>query len=201
MANIYLIRHAHTTLNGKMLFQGGQTNSELDSIGLDQIKNSSESINKLLPDNYLLVCSPLIRTKQTAMDLNLHTDNIIYDDRIREIDFGKWEGKSLDSVRKEYPIEVKKYYEDDPNIKMPNGESIGILADRMIEAIMDYSDRNYDNVVFVTHGNAISIGLSALILNDQSFKRILDVPKNVSLTKVIVSNNRVNLEYYNRICY
>jgi len=73
MTNLFFIRHAHTVLNGKRLFQGGQTDSELDEVGQQQLAKSVEGMKAALPDNYLLVCSPLIRTKETAKGLQLNT--------------------------------------------------------------------------------------------------------------------------------
>jgi len=201
MTNFYLIRHAHTDLNGKMLFQGGLSDSKLDNIGIKQIDDSSLTVNKLLPKHYLLVCSPLTRTRQTAKMLNLNFANVVYDERIREIEFGDWEGRSLDSVKQEFPEEVNKYYNDDPDLVTPNGESISMVATRMKEAIKYYSGRKYADVVFVTHGNSISIGLSSVLMGNHPFRRIIGIPKNVSVSKLSIDEDHTSLEYFNRICY
>lgn len=198
MTNLYFIRHAHTALNGQKLFQGGQTDSELDEVGYQQLLNARAGIQTHLPANYLLVCSPLIRTKETAKGLQLNSQNMILDQKIREIDFGTWEGRSLEDVQNEFPDEVARYYQNDPQMIPRNGESIQSVADRMVEAIKYYAKSEYQDIVFVSHGNSISIGLSALLLANAPFRRILAIPDNVSLSKIVI-NDQVRLKYYSRI--
>lgn len=200
MTNLYFIRHAHTALNGMMIFQGGQTDSPLDQIGLDQVSASIKAMNDTLPSEYLLVCSPLMRTKQTAAGLKLNTENVIYDDEIREIDFGEWEGKMLSEVQENHAPEVARYYDDDITMRPDGGESIGEVESRMLKAIAKYSNKNYENVVFVSHGNSISIALSSLLSDNEIFKRTLAIPGNVSVSKVN-SDNGYSLDYYNRVFY
>jgi len=200
MTNLFFIRHAHTVLNGKRLFQGGQTDSELDEVGQQQLAKSVDGMKTALPDNYLLVCSPLIRTRETAKGLQLNTENEIFDKRIQEIGFGTWEGRSLESVKNEFPKDVTRYYENDPTMTPQGGESIQSVADRMVEAINYYAKSDHQNVVFVSHGNSISIGLSALLLESAPFKRIIAVPDNVSLSKVAFEDN-FSLKYCNRTFY
>lgn len=200
MTNLFFIRHAHTALNKGRYFQGGQTNSHLDDIGQAQLAASADKMNSALPDNYLLVSSPLIRTKETLKGLRLKTDNIVYDERIREIDFGVWEGRQLDPVQAEYPEEVARYFNSDPDVKVENGESIQEVADRMVAAIKYYAKSDYENVVFVSHGNSISIGVSALLLGNTAFQRIAAIPKNVSLSELSYEI-KPRITYYNRIFY
>jgi Fructose-2,6-bisphosphatase len=198
MTNLYFIRHAHTALNGQQLFQGGQTDSELDEVGYQQLANARTGIQASLPANYLLVCSPLIRTKETVKGLQLNSQHMFLDDRIREIDFGTWEGRSLEDVKNEFPEAVARYYQNDPQVVPQKGESIQSVANRMVEAIKYYTKSDYQDIVFVSHGNSISIGLSALLLENAPFRRVLAIPDNVSLSKVVV-NDQIRLKYYSRI--
>ncbi|MFC6177650.1 histidine phosphatase family protein [Companilactobacillus huachuanensis] len=200
MTNLFFIRHAHTVLNGKRLFQGGQTDSELDEVGKRQLADSASGMKNALPSSYLLVCSPLIRTKQTAEGLHLNTENEIFDKKIQEIGFGTWEGRSLESVKNEFPSEVARYYTNDPTMTPQGGESIQSVANRMVAAINYYAKSDYQNVVFVSHGNSISIGLSALLLESAPFKRIIAVPDNVSVSKLAFDDN-ISLKYYNHTFY
>lgn len=198
MTNLYFIRHAHTELNGRKLFQGGQTNSKLDEVGQQQLETARPGMKASLPDKYLLVCSPLIRAENTAKGLHLKYDNMILDNRIREIDFGTWEGRSLEDVKNEFPEAVARYYQNDPQMVPQKGESIQSVANRMVEAIKYYTKSDYQDIVFVSHGNSISIGLSALLLENAPFRRVLAIPDNVSLSKVVV-NDQIRLKYYSRI--
>ncbi|MDO1604941.1 histidine phosphatase family protein [Lactobacillus sp. YT155] len=195
-----MIRHGRTEFNGRELFQGGGTNSNLNEIGKEQARLSSEQIKKALPDKYEVICSPLIRTSQTLELLNLDATSIVFDDRLKEINFGIWEGKSLKEVKEKFPKEVKDYYNDELNVSIPEGESIFIVVNRVEELLKELALRNIKNVVLITHGNIISLMLSKLMISNE-FERVFKVPDNVSLSKIEYSNKKITLDFFNRVYY
>lgn len=90
--NLYIVRHGQTDYNLNHIIQG-KSNTKLNENGINQAKKLKEEIDKLNID--LVICSPLIRTKETAnilmQDRSVKT---IYDERILERGFGSIEGKS-----------------------------------------------------------------------------------------------------------
>ena len=200
MTNFYFIRHAHTALNKGNMFQGGQTNSKLDEIGQKQLSESVTAIRAKLPESYLLVSSPLNRAQQTVAGLELDQTHEVIDNRVRERDFGVWEGQTVTDVRKDYPQELDRYFNNDPEVIPPKGESMQVVAKRMLSAIDEFSKSQYSDVVIVSHGISIVIGLSALLEGPNYFENILDIPKNVSLAKVSLDDT-ADLQYYNQTFY
>ena len=94
---IYLFRHGETEWNTEGRRQGHR-NSPLTSRGKLQAKNNAHCLqqNSSLAEPVLVYSSPLGRAKDTTTiilnELGISINSIIYDDRLMESSFGKWEG-------------------------------------------------------------------------------------------------------------
>lgn len=87
---ILLTRHGQTEWNvlGKVQ---GRADIELNEKGIKQAQETGEVLKNEKID--LIICSPLIRAKQTAKIINENKNiPIIYDEDIIERDFGEFEG-------------------------------------------------------------------------------------------------------------
>lgn len=90
--NLYIVRHGETDYNVQHIVQA-ISNTKLNNTGIMQANNLKKEIDLLNID--LIICSPLLRTKQTANIItNGRNIETIYDDRIIERSAGKFEGKS-----------------------------------------------------------------------------------------------------------
>lgn len=101
--NIYVTRHGETDWNKKLIseMEGKQLNGllatdddniELNEKGIEQAKEIKERIKNKKID--LIICSPLIRAKQTARIVNENRNiPIIYDKKISVRKFGEFKGK------------------------------------------------------------------------------------------------------------
>lgn len=90
--NLYLVRHGQTNLNKEHIVQG-IINAKLNDTGIKQAQEIKKEIDKLTID--LVICSPLIRTRETtSIILNKRNIPILYDNRIIERYAGDFEGKS-----------------------------------------------------------------------------------------------------------
>ena len=92
---IYVTRHGQTNWNLEKKVMG-RCDEPLNDKGKSQ---ALETKNKLLDVGIdLIICSPLLRTKQTAEIINGNRNiPVIYDDRIIERDFGEFEGMQVDN--------------------------------------------------------------------------------------------------------
>ena len=89
---IWFVRHGHTAGN-RSFYICGRTDESLDLLGLQQAERCRE---KLYGHRFDAVyCSPLMRTKQTAMlaTKDIIAPEIIYDERLMERDYGPYEKK------------------------------------------------------------------------------------------------------------
>ena len=99
MNNDYIfIRHGQTYWNKNGIMHG-QYDIPLNYTGIKQAKKISFELKNEHFD--LCLCSPLKRAKSTAYSILLHHKNtqIVFDDRLKELDKGLLEGKHLNSEK------------------------------------------------------------------------------------------------------
>ena len=90
--SIIITRHGQTDWNFKHLMQGS-TDIKLNQKGIEQAEEVASKLEKEIID--LIICSPLVRARQTAEIINKNRNiPIRYDYRIVERDYGEYEGKS-----------------------------------------------------------------------------------------------------------
>lgn len=102
--NLYLIRHGE--IEEKYLGRYvGSTDVELSNNGKEQAKRFGKFFKGKKIDT--LYVSPLKRAKQTAQPIIAgETIHVTEDARIREIDFGPWEGKTSKEVEEILPKDI-----------------------------------------------------------------------------------------------
>ncbi len=85
---IHFVRHGQTDFNADKVIKPGYANHDLNQTGIRQAR---EVRDKLQNENFdLIISSPLRRAKTTAEIINeLYDLPIIFDDRLREREFGK----------------------------------------------------------------------------------------------------------------
>lgn len=151
---IYLLRHGQTVMNQSHVLQG-QTNSDLNKKGVEQAKDVGERIRQMGLHFDRIYCSPLHRTVQTCYyATGMEEDQIILDDRLKEIDLGELEGVRFDSIEKELrDAFMRKPFDYDAPM---GGETIQNVVDRAQNFLEDLKKtENDDTVLIVSHGGAI----------------------------------------------
>lgn len=90
---IYFVRHGQTFDNANGNLLTGWSDIPLNEVGIKQAKETALSLKDVNFD--VCYCSPLTRAKQTLNEiLKYHKNlNIIYDDRLKERDYGEVTGK------------------------------------------------------------------------------------------------------------
>ncbi|MBD5586311.1 alpha-ribazole phosphatase [Clostridium botulinum] len=171
--NIYLVRHGETEHNKRKNFYG-----KLD-VGLNEKgEEQSYKVGELLKDvkfNKIYI-SDRKRTRETAeriLERNKFYDkekNIIYkDEKINELDFGIFEGKSYEEIGSLYPKEQEKWEKDWKNFAPPKGECAVVFYNR-VENFMKHIQKEEDgNYLIVTHGGVIRMIYSYMLQNNMDF--------------------------------
>lgn len=141
---LFILRHGETTWNQLGRFQG-QKNSPLTEKGEAQARaqNAILEAHKRVPDTVYV--SPLGRTQQTAQIALGPKQQFILDDRLKEIDFGDWEGSTREQIRAQidYP-----FVDGTWNFKSPNGETFGMISERVSSFLRELTAP----AIIVTHG-------------------------------------------------
>ena len=163
MRRIAIWRHGRTSWNAEQRFQG-QTDIELDDIGVAQARRAAAMLASLPPS--AIICSDLLRTQQTAAPLVELTGIMpTLDAGLRETYAGEWEGKTRPVLLEEYGEELHRW-SGDPHMRAGVvGETRLEVADRMVAAVeRGLSALSGDGVlVVVTHGGAARAGIGRLL--------------------------------------
>ena len=149
---IYFLRHGETEWNRQRRIQG-QTDVPLNETGRNQARRMAAKLHEVQAslDGIQLMASPLLRTRETmAAVLEVYgrdDDAVIYDDRLKELNFGSVEGKSWPDihalgVRPE--IDPEHYH----NWRPDGGESYDDASGR----VADWLSSLTGPVIVVAHG-------------------------------------------------
>lgn len=144
---VKFVRHGETDLNSPIRKMQGISNYDLNANGIEQAQSTRDKLSNVKID--IIISSPLKRAKHTAEIINeSHNLDIIYDDRIKERNYGDLEGK-------EYNI---GYFNLNYDYKTIGGEDLESYRTRLMDFIADvknnYSDKN---VLVVAHNGVISV--------------------------------------------
>lgn len=142
---IYITRHGETNWNTQKKVMG-KVDEPLNKKGIEQAKSTRDNLSNLKID--LIICSPLLRAKETALIINetLSTE-IIYDDRISERDFGEFEGMETKD------FDFWGYWDYYKNEHYERAENIQIFFKRIYSFLDDIKEKYSDkNIMLVAHG-------------------------------------------------
>ncbi len=148
---IYSTRHGQTDFNRQELILG-ITDIPLNETGIAQAQGLAEEIEKV-GDVDFIISSPMVRANLTARIVAERCGlEIITDDRLREWDYGRYEGKSrftdgFAEDKREFAVRMGG-----------TGESVLQISHR-VYSLLDEIIRRYNdkNILFVSHGGICRI--------------------------------------------
>jgi len=155
MKNTYfLLRHGETPYQlkkEKIIYPW----PEPSPIGLTQKgKKEIEKVAKVLKKEKIdfIFSSDIYRAKQTAEIVGKELKKkIIFDKRLREVNFGVFRGKPKRYLTKFFP-DLKQWFSK----KCPQGESLSDVKKRLMEFIRDLENKyRGKNIVIVSHGDPL----------------------------------------------
>ena len=141
---IYLVRHTSPAIEKGICY--GQTDLDLAETFE---KEAIEVLQKLPKKLDAVYSSPLKRCAYLAQKIG---NNIILDDRLKELDFGSWEMQKWDDI----PLsEIQPWYNDFVNTTTLNGESYQDLQNRVLDFYKDLLEEGHSSVAIITHSGVI----------------------------------------------
>ena len=153
---IYIIRHGQTEMNNVKALQG-RSDHPLNETGVKQAEDTA----KLLADQGIkfdyVFSSPLIRAVQTAKLISPENEPVV-DERLIEMDYGKYEGLELSNM----PPEIKFFFSDFVNNPAPDTmEQLPAVVDRLGEFLEEIKGLK-GNILISTHAIAMKGALEYL---------------------------------------
>ena len=160
--NIYFLRHGETVASKTGGFCG-TSDVELTPEGMMMAKDFAVAYQSV--PWKAIFCSPMRRTIATAKPLcELVGMEMQLRDGLKEIDFGKWEGKTPAEVNREYHDEYVRWQSEPGWNAPPDGERAIDIARRSSEVIEEIETNYPDgNVLVVAHKATIRIMLCSLL--------------------------------------
>ena len=158
---VLLIRHGETEWNKLGKFQGC-TDIALAGEGIKQAELLKNRLNGKFDYIY---ASPLSRAFETANILASSTDKeVIIAPKIREINFGEWEGLTIHEIAEKYPEVFKAWRTDKTESYICGGDSsINNAANRAKNCVLDIVKKHKGKkIAIVAHGGIIKAGLIGL---------------------------------------
>lgn len=160
---LHLLRHGQTPFSRDNVFCGAGLDPELTPDG-QAMANAFAAAHKSTPWS-AVYASPLRRTVATARPLcdALGLKMELRDD-LKEIHYGKWEGKSVEIVDREHHDDYIRWSADPAWNAPTGGEPAVAIARRTMQVIEEIKQRfNDGNVLIVSHKATIRIILSGLL--------------------------------------
>jgi alpha-ribazole phosphatase len=121
-------------------------------------RQEAEALARMLPGREPIRClsSPLRRAAQTADAIASAAGlQVEIDPDLREIDFGRWEGKTFEEINASDPEEVDCWVTSPGRFSFPEGESVKDFLNRVRRATDRITADPADVVLAVTHGGVI----------------------------------------------
>ncbi len=224
---IILIRHGqsvrnvmkdHAALEGnREIWAEGvrDQDSPLTVVGISQAVAAGMYLVKTEPALHAIFASPYLRTRQTAEhivrgfgDRDLQgndTLKVIIEERVREMEFGIFEGLTSVGIKAKYPEEfarreiVGKYW-----FRPPGGESRPDVALR-IHSFLGTLTRDYQRKTVAVVAHSVVVLCFRRLLERWGEEEYLQVDreddvKNCSVTTYTCGANRMVLSEYNQVC-
>ncbi|MFM9845661.1 MAG: histidine phosphatase family protein [Hyphomicrobiaceae bacterium] len=176
---LYFVRHGETDWNAIRRYQG-QTDTPLNDKGRGQAARNGRMLRELLSGQTDLdfVASPLQRASETMSiirrEMGLVPDDFRREDRLKEINFGHWEGRIWDVLADEDPVAFKARTADPFNWCPIDGESYADLA-RRVETWLTTLQRD---TVAVSHGGVSRVVRGHVLALDGAAIPLLEVPQD-----------------------
>lgn len=190
LTKLFLIRHGQSEWNKLNMIQGQQDISLTDLGKKQALSLGNRLINQ---DIDIIYTSDLSRAYTTAKIISDVIKKPLISSRdIREINFGPWEGLSIQEIREKYEDEYSIWLKEPHKLNIHGAETLSTLRDRATKYVESIANENKGkNIAIVSHGAL----LKTLILG------LLDIElshyKNISLNNVSLSI--IEFRDYNRV--
>ena len=163
MGQIIFLRHGQAKNNTERILAGRTEGVPLTDTGIKQAEHTAQ----LLADMNIsaIYSSPIERAKHTAEIAGKHNSlDVTIDDRLNELDMGKFTGMPYDDIFKSHGNVFMKFYNGELEIAHNGVETFPDVKKRILGIVDHIIEKHPDeNVLLVTHMDPIKAMLSTVI--------------------------------------
>ena len=154
-------RHGETLFNLAGRIQG-QSDSELSPLGRRQCQAVAEALGGIECD--ALFASPLARALESAQSIaeKLRIE-VRLEPRLMEINAGIFQGHCWTEIGEKFPQEAARWRSQDPDYRIPGGESRRDLMERSGAAFEAIRQSGSRCAIVVAHGGSLSAAFKAML--------------------------------------
>jgi alpha-ribazole phosphatase len=194
---LLLIRHGDVGENGLGRYIG-RTDVPLSERGKQQAAALTGEMRPL--NGAHILCSPLLRTRETA-EIAIGAEGACdIDPDLREIDFGRWERMGFAEIAAADRVAVDRWASLNEDFAFPGGESIGDFRKRIGAVAGRIVADPAETIVAVTHGGVIRFLICHFLgLEDRHFL-LFDV-QPASVSEISLSGEKGVLTRFNDRCH
>ncbi|MEG0449294.1 MAG: histidine phosphatase family protein [Lysinibacillus sp.] len=162
MTTFYLVRHGETIWNKEQRLQGW-LDSPLTEEGIGNAKKLGKRLDQV--DFHSVYSSTSGRAKKTTEYIIGDREiPVLYDEDLREINLGDWQGKQIEDILQKDRLPYKIYSEFPGQFHATHTESFGSVTERAI-CVLKQIALTYPNetILIVSHGVTIKCIINAVL--------------------------------------
>ena len=154
-------RHGQTDFNQERRIQGA-LDIELNESGIAQARRVAPYVAAMNPTR--IISSPLVRAVRTAEEVAVLTGvSVETDTRLRERDFGEFEGLTREELLRRFPDEYALWRAGGTPVNLGVETRVSV-GERTRQAIIEASEQMDGGVLLVVaHGAALSCAVTAML--------------------------------------
>ncbi len=163
MGSIIFLRHGQAKNNLERILTGRTPGIPLTEKGIDQAEKAAKFLEHM--NISAIYSSPIERARHTAEIVGKHNSiDVTIDDRLIELDMGKFTGVPYDEIFNSHGNVFMKFYNGELEIAHNGVETFSEVKKRIL-GIVDHVIENHpdQNVVLVTHMDPIKAMLSTVV--------------------------------------
>jgi probable phosphoglycerate mutase len=163
LGQIIFLRHGQAKNNTERILAGRTKGIPLTDTGVEQAKHTAELLKHM--NISAIYSSPIQRAKHTAEIVGEHNSlDVTIDDRLIELDMGKFTGMPYDAIFNSHGNVFMKFYNGELEIAH-NGVETFVEVKKRVLGIVDHIIEKHpdENIVLVTHMDPIKAMLSTIV--------------------------------------
>lgn len=163
MGSIIFLRHGQAKNNIERILTGRTPGIPLTEEGINQAEKAAKFLEHM--NISAIYSSPIERARHTAEIVGKHNSlDVTIDDRLIELDMGKFTGVPYDEIFTNHGNVFMKFYNGELEIAHNGVETFSEVKKRVL-GIVDHVIENHpdENVVLVTHMDPIKAMLSTVV--------------------------------------
>jgi glucosyl-3-phosphoglycerate phosphatase len=194
---LLLVRHGETDWNAEGRWQG-QGGVGLNALGARQAAATAAHLAAVADDVALLARSDSQRVEESAAPIAARLGvPVVVDPRLREVDVGRWSGRTRPEVEAAEPEAFAAYRRGERDVRVGGGETIAEVEARMVAALRDVAAAARGRTaVVVTHGWALRLAVAGLLGADRAAAEAMARAGNCSITELLVEGGAAELVGY-----